>query len=73
MKLNKGIILRYENAIAGGTLYIFDLNKEKIYRSGKREYEWMKNYLFVDDMLEDALPQIVREFRDTLIQLEIIK
>lgn len=39
MSISDGIIIRYEENIESGTLYIFDLNREKIYKGKKLEYD----------------------------------
>lgn len=39
MNISDGIIIRYEERIENGTLYIFDLNREKIYKGKRLEYD----------------------------------
>lgn len=43
MNINKGILFRFEEKIGNGTLYIFDMNKQKIYKGGRKEYDLIQN------------------------------
>ncbi len=43
MNINNGILFRFEEKIGNGTLYIFDMNKQKIYKGGRKEYDLIQN------------------------------
>ena len=43
MNINNGILFRFEEKIGNGTLYIFDMNKQKIYKGGRKEYYLIQN------------------------------
>ena len=43
MNINKGILFRFEEKIGNGTLYIFDMNKQKIYKGGRKEYDLIQD------------------------------
>lgn len=71
MNINKGILFRFEEKIGNGTLYIFDMNKQKIYKGGRKEYD------FIQDIKSGTMGNITKddkryEFINWLLEKEIL-
>jgi len=56
MRMNNGIIIRYEPQIENGVLYIFDLNNEKVYKGNYNGYILLK--AIQSDQLEEYKQRI---------------
>lgn len=71
MNINKGILFRFEEKIGNGTLYIFDMNKQKIYKGGRKEYDLIR------DIKSGTIGNITKddkryEFINWLLEKEIL-
>lgn len=57
MKISKNILFRYESGIKGGKLFIFDLNRYKVYEGNYLEY-LVLNGIKNNDMIQDIEKKI---------------